>query len=158
MADESGNTIRLENYSEPGLHLTLKDSTRLILTRDSIESIAAEYWADPSKIPPAVKKAVDFRRCQVCPLYMTQDLCDALRPTLPLLDIVDKFASHDPVLAVYKPPDAEAALQIADTTMMEALRYLSIPSLKSDEVLPSGPQVLEVRIRDYPDYEVGGVH
>lgn len=122
--------IRLSDYPQTGLYLILKDSTRLVLTKDNIEKITKEYWSDPDKIPDKVKKAVNFQRCSFCPLKNKADFCDALRPVLPLLDVVDNFISYDKVTAVYKPEEKDF-LHISSTTMQNALRYVSILSLMS---------------------------
>lgn len=120
--------IRLSDYPQIGLYLILKDSTRLVLTKENIEKITKEYWSDPDKIPDKVKKAVDFQRCSFCPLKNKDDFCDALRPVLPLLDVVDNFVSYDKVTAVYK-SEEKGILHISSTTMQNALRYVSILSL-----------------------------
>jgi hypothetical protein len=125
---DSTGDIRLDNYQQTGLYLILKDSTQLILTRENIEKVASEYWADPNKITPNVKEAGDFQRCSFCPLQGKRDLCDALRPVLPLLEIVDKFVSFDEVTAVYK-PDEQGLLHVSNTTMAHGLRYVCLLSL-----------------------------
>jgi hypothetical protein len=51
--------LRLTDYEQAGLYLILKDSTRPALTRKNIEAITAKYWADPQKIPPHVKDAIE---------------------------------------------------------------------------------------------------
>jgi hypothetical protein len=125
---DSTGDIRLDNYQQTGLYLILKDSTQLILTRENIEKVASEYWADPNKITPNVKEAGDFQRCSFCPLQGKRDLCDALRPVLPLLEIVDKFVSFDEVTAVYK-QDEQGLLHVSNTTMAHGLRYVCLLSL-----------------------------
>ena len=122
--------IRLGDYPQTGLYLILKDSTRLVLTKENIEKITKEYWSDPDKISARVKRAVDFQRCSFCPLKNKNDFCDALRPVLPLLDVVDNFISYDKVTAVYK-PEEKGLLHVSSTTMQNALRYVSILSLMS---------------------------
>jgi len=56
------------------------------------------------------------------------DFCDALRPTLPLLTIIDKYKSFDKVTAIYKGDDI-GLCHISYTTMQRALRYVSNLSL-----------------------------
>lgn len=130
MAMDEGiiTNFRLADYKEKGLYLLLRDSTRLILTKSNIEKTTAEYWGNPSKIPQAVKQTVEFLRCPFCPLKNRNDFCDALRPILPFLDVVDKYVSIDEVTAIYKGEEKEL-LRIAHTTMQEALKYVSILSL-----------------------------
>ena len=120
--------VRLSNDEQPGLYLTLKDSTRLVLTRENIEKVTMEYWANPDKIPPDVRKAVEFQRCAFCPLKGTEDFCDALRPILPLLDVVDKYNSFDAVTATFKGDEA-GLCHVSSTTMQRALTYISNLSL-----------------------------
>jgi hypothetical protein len=123
----AGN-IQFGDYQEIGLYLILQDSTHLVLTRDNIERVTSEYWRDPDKMPPHVKQAVEFQRCPFCPLKGEGDLCDALRPVLPLVDVVDKYVSFDEVTAVYK-PDTKELLHVSNTTMAEGLRYVCVLSL-----------------------------
>jgi hypothetical protein len=121
-------TLELSHYRQPGLYLILEDATELLLTRENIEKVTEEMWMDPEMIPPSVKEAVEFQRCHFCPLRGNEDLCDALRPTLPLLDIVDKYNSFDQVTAIYKGDDEEVC-HVSYTTMQRALRYISNLSL-----------------------------
>jgi hypothetical protein len=71
---------------------------------------------------------VEFQRCPFCPLKGKEDFCDALRPVLPLLDVVDNYVSFDKVLAIYKPND-KRLLHISDTSMQRGLRYVVMLSL-----------------------------
>ena len=122
--------LQLTSYSQPGLYLRFKDGTQLSLTPENIERVTAEYWADPQKIAPDIKEAVDFQRCTICPLRKKTDLCDALRPILPLLSVVDRYNSYDSVLAVYKGTNNEL-YHVSDTTLQRAMRYISNLSLMS---------------------------
>jgi hypothetical protein len=124
-----GNTlVELKYYEQPGLYLLFRDATRLALTRANIERITARYWSDPARIPPHIKQVVDFKRCGLCPLQGQHDLCDALRPVLPFLDVFDHFSSHDEVVAVYRSA-SQPMLFVAETTMHGALRDISLLSL-----------------------------
>ncbi|MFH1848392.1 MAG: hypothetical protein ABH825_04160 [Candidatus Omnitrophota bacterium] len=127
---ETGKSInlRINDYAQQGLYLTLKDSKKIALTREHIEKSASEYWSNPDKIPRNVKSAVDFQRCSFCPLKGKDEFCDAIRPVLPFLDVIDDYVSFDEVMAVYK-EDKGRLLHVADTTMQEALRYMSLLSL-----------------------------
>ena len=129
MAEEEVTiSVPLKDYEQPGLYLTLKDSTRLVLTRENIEKVTMEYWTNLDKIPPNVRQAVEFQRCGFCPLKGTENFCDALRPILPLLDVVDNYNSFDEVTAIYK-GDEKGLCHISYTTMQRALRYVSNLSL-----------------------------
>ena len=121
-------TMHIGDHEAPGLYLTFGDSTQLALTRENVEKITEAYWMDPNKIPPEVKNAIEFQRCDFCPLKEEGDFCDALRPILPLLDIIDKYNSFDEVTAIYKGEDTEVC-HVAYTTMQRALRYISNLSL-----------------------------
>lgn len=129
MAEEE-KTITMEwsHYRQPGLYLILDDASELRLTRENIERVTEEMWADPEVISPHVKEAVEFQRCHFCPLKGDKAFCDALRPTLPLLEIVDKYHSFDQVTAIYKGEDTELC-HVSYTTMQRALRYISNLSL-----------------------------
>jgi len=126
--EETITNVQLSNYEQPGLYLTLKDSTGLVFTRENIEKVTTEYWTRPDKIPPNVKKAVEFQRCAFCPLKGKEDFCDALRPVLPLLNVVDRYNSFEEVIAVYKGDEKELC-HVSHTTMQRALRYVSNLSL-----------------------------
>jgi len=118
----------LSDYEQPGLYLTLKDSTEIALTVEHVEKVTREYWENPDKIPPSVKEAVTFQRCPFCPLKKKKDICDALRPVLPLLDGVGSYNSYDEAVAVYR-GEASESCHISFTTMQSALQYISTLSL-----------------------------
>ena len=111
--------FRLSDYEQPGLYLELDNGSRLTLTQKNIERITMEYWMDPEKIPKNVKDAVEFQRCTFCSLKGKKDLCDALRPILPLLDVVDNYNSFDRTTAIYKGDD-ENLFHSSYTTMQRA--------------------------------------
>jgi hypothetical protein len=120
--------INFSDYTKKGIYLILKDGNRLDLTEDRIKEVTAKYWEDPSKLPPEMKSCTGLQRCSFCPLVSAGSLCDAIRPFLPFLEILDKFVSFDPVIAIYKGHRKEF-LRLANTTMQDALVYLSILSL-----------------------------
>jgi len=119
--------LRPGDFGEEGLYIVLKDSKPLALTRNNIEQTAKKFWEDPGRISSKVKAAAEFQRCDFCPLNKIGGLCDAIRPTFPFLDSLDKYVSHDRVEAVYK--DNKGGFCVHRTTMQQALRYLSILSL-----------------------------
>ncbi len=120
--------LSLDDFQQEGLYLIFPDSTRVELTRDNIQLITKQYWDNPQAIPAHTKEAIDFQRCSFCPLKDQFDLCDALRPVLPLLNVMDKYASFEKVIAVYRRTDS-SLYHIADTPIQEALRFISILSL-----------------------------
>jgi hypothetical protein len=117
----------LQDCSQEGLYLFFADGSRLEFTRQNVEHTALAFWEDKSKITPQIRAAAEFQRCDFCPLRKTSALCDAIRPVFPFIDSLDKYISHDKVTAVYK--DDKGVLHISDTTMQDALRYLSVLSL-----------------------------
>lgn len=120
--------ISMRDIPREGLYLVFEDSARLELTRESIAQKAEEYWRDPAKIPPEVKKAVEFQRCPCCPLCKRGGFCNALRPVLPLLETVDRYMSYDRVTAIYRGSDPALA-HVSETTVQGALKYLCVISL-----------------------------
>jgi len=120
--------LSLSDFKDEGLYLIFPDLSRVILTRDNIQKVTKEYWENPEKIPPQVKSAIEFQRCPFCPLKGQKDFCDALRPILPFLEAIDKYVSFDKVTAIYK-GEGKDLYHIADTTMQDALRFVSIMSL-----------------------------
>ncbi|MGA1979728.1 MAG: hypothetical protein ABSG99_04070 [Sedimentisphaerales bacterium] len=125
--EQEAINLRPSDFGEEGLYLVWEDSKPLALTRDNIEQTAKKFWEDPGRISPKVKAAAEFQRCDFCPLNKIGGLCDAIRPTFPFLDALDKYVSHDRVEAVYK--DNKGGFCVHKTTMQQALRYLSILSL-----------------------------
>jgi hypothetical protein len=126
--EEKEINLRLQDYEKPGLYLTFEDSSQIVLTRGNIEKTTEEYWKDPDKIPPDVRKAAEFQRCGFCPLKGTETFCDALRPILPLLSVIDDYHSFDKVTAIYT-GDEKGLYHVSDTTMQRALRDISNLSL-----------------------------
>lgn len=124
------NSINLKpsDYKQKGLYLVLPDFSVLELTKKNIAVKAEEFWKDPNKITPELKNAVDFQRCQFCPLKGKDEFCDAIRPIVPFLDIVDKYVSFDKVIAVYK-GDEKDLVHVTETTIYKALTYVSLLSL-----------------------------
>ena len=119
--------LDFEDYKDKGLYLIFPDSTKLTLTRAAIERSVDLFWKDPNKIPSSIKEAAGFQKCDFCPLKDQPDMCHALRPTMPFLDIVDKYVSYSEVIAVFK---READMvHVAQTTMQDALKFVSILSL-----------------------------
>jgi hypothetical protein len=142
--------LRLSDFEKEGLYLLFPDSTRLELTKENIEKVTNRYWQDLTKIPEDKRKAVEFQRCHFCPHKDKEDICDAIRPVFPFLDIVDQYVSYDKVIAIYKGSEGKSA-HISATTMQDALKYVSILSLmRYDLVLQ---KILEILLWHYPDYE-----
>jgi hypothetical protein len=120
--------LKLSDFEKEGLYLLFPDSTRLELTKENIEKVTNRYWQDLTKIPEDKREAVEFQKCPFCPHKDKEDICDAIRPVFPFLDIVDQYVSYDKVIAVYKGGEDKSA-HISATTMQDALKYVSILSL-----------------------------
>jgi len=120
--------LKFDDFEKPGLYLIFSDQSKLPLTKENIELTAKTYWNDSAKIPPEIRKATEFQRCHFCPLKRTEDICDAIRPTIPFLGIVDQYVSFDKVTAVFR-EDRKDILHISSTTMQQALKYVSLLSL-----------------------------
>jgi len=126
--DDNNVNLQLSECPQAGLYLFFKDGSKATFTREHIQKKAEEYWNDPQKISPQAKAAGKFQRCTFCPLRKEDDFCDAIRPVMPFLEIMDKYISFDRVVAVYR--EREGGLcHVADTTMQQALIYVSIISL-----------------------------
>jgi len=125
---EDSINLQFSNYEQEGLYLHFEDSSHLVLTKEVIEQTAEKFWQDPAKIPPDIKEADEFQRCSICPGRHQAGLCSGLGPVLPFLDYVDKYASFDKVVAIYRAKGQEV-LNVATTTMQRALSYVAILSL-----------------------------
>lgn len=128
MLEKKSIALDLSDYAEKGLYLILKDASRLVLTRKNIEKVTAEFWNDPQGLPLRIKETIEFQRCPFCPLKGRNGFCDALRPILPFLEVIDKYVSFDKVTAIFKGEEKDL-LYVSQTTMQEALKYISVLSL-----------------------------
>jgi hypothetical protein len=128
MATEELLNFKLSDFSEKGLHLIFQDSNRLVLSEEKIKQFALKFLEDPAKVPPHIKKAVDFQACPICPKRHTGEFCHALCPCLPFLEIIDKYISLTKVTAVYKERE-QGLLYVSNTDMQKALQFTSILSL-----------------------------
>jgi len=108
---------------DEGLYLLLPDETTISLNKANIEKCADEFWN--GQIAAEVMKAAEFGRCHFCP--MPSGICDAIRPVLPLIAKLDQFLSCDKIKLAYH--DGNGIVYFRDSTMSEALKYISILSL-----------------------------
>ena len=127
---EPSITLNLDtdHFPDEGLYLIFPDSKRLALIKKDIEAITKEYWTDPQRISPALKKVIEFQPCSHCPQHGHDVLCNALRPLLPYIQEVDQYMSYDKVTAVYRGNDP-SFFCVSHTTMQQAIKYLAILSL-----------------------------
>jgi hypothetical protein len=114
--------------SQPGLYLFFEEGTSIVLTEERIQSLAQAMWEDPNGIPREARAAADFQRCDICPLKGRGGICDALRPSIPFLKEIDRYASFDRVVAVYR-EHTQDVLHVSATSMQTALEYVSMLSL-----------------------------
>lgn len=120
--------IEISTFPEPGLYLLWPDGGRLDLTRARIEACTRAMLDDPTKIPPQVKAATAYRACDICPQRDTAEICHSIMTALPFMADIDRYMSYDRVVAVYRETDSDV-LQVIETSMQEALKFVSILSL-----------------------------
>lgn len=121
-------TLNLNEFPGEGLYLLFPDGGRMDFVRRKIDTLAEEYWADPGKIPEEIKRQADFMPCHHCPHHDEVVLCLGLRPLLPYVESVDRYASCDKVTAVFR-GNGSNVLHVCHTNMQNALKYLSILSM-----------------------------
>jgi hypothetical protein len=121
--------LELSNFSRRGLYIILENLKQIDFTDENIKKITEYYWNDSDKISYSIRKAVDFQRCDFCQLKNDNDndICNAIKPILPLIDFIKEYKSFDKVTAVYV--DNKNIVHVSYTTMQEALKYLSMISL-----------------------------
>ena len=115
-------------FSQPGLYLLFPDGHRLDLTEEVIHRTARIFLEDPVRLPPEAKAAAEYQPCQICPKRETAEICHAIMALLPFVDEIDRYLSYDSVTAVFRDQGSNI-LHVAETTMQEALKYLSLLSL-----------------------------
>ncbi len=117
--------LNLNQFKRKGLYLILDNSTKIAFTDDNIKKITHDFWTN--KISNDIKKSIEFQKCAFCPLKENNDLCDAIKPILPLIEVVKRYNSYDKTIAVYT--NDKNIIHVSHTTMQEALKYLSMISL-----------------------------
>ena len=95
-------TVGLSAYPDEGMYLIFPGTSRLILTLNNISQVTERFWNEIDLSSGNLKQAIDFQRCAFCPLSGKEDFCDALRPILPFLDIMETFDSFTEVTAIYR--------------------------------------------------------
>jgi hypothetical protein len=125
---DPGSTIDLKLFREDGFYLVFKDGGSVRLTPQSILAYVREFFADPKKVPPSVRNAVDIEPCSICTKIDSGEFCHALCPVLPLLDLADRYASYEEVTAVHRDA-AKDLTAVRHTTMQGALQHVSVLSL-----------------------------
>jgi len=120
--------IDTTEFPDPGLYLLWPEGLRRDLTRAKIQAHARAMLDDPERIPAHVRAAADYQACEICPERYTAEICHAIMTALPFVDDIDRYMSYDNVTAVYRDPETDA-LHVAETTMQDALKYVSILAL-----------------------------
>ncbi len=118
----------LHRYNDHSLTIIFSDGSELSIAHDEIDDFSEKYLADPVKVPAELKEATEYQACDICPKKKSGEFCHALRPTLPFIEIVDKYVSCDRVTTIYK-GGRDCPLHITSTDMQHALQYLSLLSL-----------------------------
>lgn len=121
-------TLDITQFADPGLYLLWADGRRLDLTRDRIAALTRAMLDNPEKIPPQVKAAAAYRACDICPQRDTAEICHSIMTALPFMDDIDRYMSYDRVVAVFR-GEGDDILSVIETTMQEALKYVSILGL-----------------------------
>ena len=115
-------------FTQPGLYLLFPDGHRLDLTEEVIHNTTQRFLDDPVRLPPEVRAAAEYKPCEICPMRETAEICHAIMAFLPFVDELDRYLSYDSVTAVFR-DQGPNLLHVAETTMQEALKYLSLLSL-----------------------------
>jgi len=113
-------------FPESGLYLLLPGGEWVVMTHQGLEAATRALLADPAAIPEHVRAAVDYQPCSICPMRHTAEICHAIMPVLPFFDVLDRYESHEKVTAVYRD---DVGVMVIDTTMQNALMFISILSL-----------------------------
>lgn len=115
-------------FSQAGLYLLFPDGNRLDLTEEIIHRTTRSFLDDPVRLPPEARAAAEYQPCEICPKRETAEICHAIMAFLPFVDQIDRYLSYDSVTAVFRAQESNI-LHVRETTMQEALKYLSMLSL-----------------------------
>lgn len=123
-----------EKVTAPGLYLVFDDGLFLSFTQDYIATMKDRYLADADLLPPTVRQAPAYRLCSVCPKRDTALICHAIPTVFPFIEHMDRFLSHDSVVAIYRPEPSDTdpnspVVQVARTSVQRALQHVSVLSL-----------------------------
>jgi hypothetical protein len=119
--------IDIDHYYKEGMYLNWADGRILDLSKENVHRLADEYWNDPSKLPPHVRKDDALKTCSVCPFKGQSVLCSAIKPLLPFLEEIDRFNSYDDVTVVYV--QRRGLVDVCETNMQNALQYVTNMSI-----------------------------
>ena len=109
-------------HTEQGLYLCVKETDFIALDVTTIQAMTQAFWSDASLLDITMRQSAEFKPCPVCSHFGEDFLCQSIRPMLPLVKIMDQFASHDETLAGYR--DAAGLTYIMTTTMQRALQFV----------------------------------
>jgi hypothetical protein len=115
------------NYKElkEGLYLFFPDGKRVDLSRDRLNKESLRLEEELKSNPDKDYVDMVYRRCDVCPKKAVRGFC--VQPFLPVIAELGGYDSYAPVRAMYKPPGSDYVI-VADTTLQEALKYVTILS------------------------------
>ncbi|MDJ0766215.1 MAG: hypothetical protein QNJ97_24750 [Myxococcota bacterium] len=123
------NQLLQSDFQQEGLYLFFSDAHYISITEVEISKFFAETKTHPSLIPKEVIHSHDLELCDHCPNKSKPNaFCGMLKPILPFLKDIDRYMSYDNVTAVYKQENPNL-ISISETTLQEALKYVSILSL-----------------------------
>lgn len=106
-----------------GLQLRLPDGSTLTLSPESLGQAAERLSKELEQHPDPSFVETIYRRCEHCPKNNNRGLC--VQPFLPLVSTLGAYDSFTPVQAAYRAPESRHVI-IADTTLQESLKYVSI--------------------------------
>ena len=115
--------IKTDIYHKEGMFLHFADGGLLDLSKERVHLLTDEYWNNPAKLPPHIRKDDAFKTCNICPFKGQNVFCSAIKPLLPFLEEMEKFNSYDKVTAVYL--KKEGLAYICETNMQSALQYVT---------------------------------
>jgi len=115
--------IKTDAYKKEGMYLHFANGDFFDLSVENIKRLGDEFWGSPEKLPVHIRCNDAFKTCTVCP-YKGQDVfCSAMKPLLPFLEGIEKFASYDDVAAIYL--NKYGVLSICETKVQAALQYVT---------------------------------
>ncbi|MBF0206095.1 MAG: hemerythrin family protein [Oligoflexia bacterium] len=115
----------IDEFKDVGFYLFFTNGEQFFFNKESVEKFSKDYIDEKLLIENRHKIA----RCGFC-LSQSQLLCDAIRPFLTILPVVDKYPSYEPVTVVWKKDDTKS-LVIISCDLQKALDQIVLWSLIS---------------------------
>ncbi len=120
-------TFIREDFTDPGLYILFKDDNSYHFSPKVIEQLSQEYWGDENKISEKTKGSFEFAKCGFCPDDRSSEICNGLKPLLPLIEMMEKYMSYEEVTAVFR--NTDKSLIVKETTLQVALDYITMLSI-----------------------------